>query len=281
MNELRKTFDDIAAEITPIDPPVDLTMLRGRRMRNGRRAAIIAGTAGAMAIVAGAVVGIPALASHPAGQGGAAGPASGPGTTSTAKPMRDALRARPVLFFAPRGGRTAYGDARLVNTATMKLFDKLACKPGPNAYTVNDAWKATVSYTAAQWNAPDSEIVSCDASGGKYVLGKAVFEGQDITKVTTGLEQNTGQWVVNITLNAKAAAAFGTLTTHQCNNYYAGFQSGNEDDAVLDSTAIVINGDVRSAPETASPITTGELMIAGPQPAGFTEARAKALAAQL
>jgi hypothetical protein len=281
MNELHETFDDIAGEITPIDPPVDLTMLRGRRMRNGRRAAVIAGTAGAMALLAGAVVGIPALAGHPASQGGVAGPASGPGTTSTAKPMRDALLVRQVLFFAPRDGRTAYGDAKLVNTATMKLFDKLTCKPGPNALAVNDHWKATVGYTAAQWNAPGSEIVSCDATGSKYVLGKAVFESKDITRVTTSREQNTSQWVVDLTLNGKAAAAFGTLTTDQYNTYYPGYQSGDQNDAVLNQTAFVINGDVQSAPETNGALTTGQFQIAGPQPAGFTEAQAKALAAQL
>jgi hypothetical protein len=117
------------------------------------------------------------------------------GTTTSVKPAGDALLVRPVLFFAPRDGTTAYGDASLVNVATMKPFD--------------------------------------------------------------------------------------TLTTHQYNNYYAGYQHGNEDDAVLDSTAIVINGDVQSAPETSGAIVTGQLEISGPQPVGFTEAQAKALAAQL
>jgi hypothetical protein len=290
MNELHEALDDIAAEITPSEPPVDLTMVRGRRMRNWRRAAFITGTGCTLALLAGAVAGIPVLAGHlappgtapaPAGQGSVGAPGRASGSPLPVRPAGDALQVRPVLLFAPKGGTTAYGDARLVNTATMKLFGKLACRPGPNAYTVDDRWKGTVSYKAAQWNARGSEIVSCDATGNKYVLGKAVFGATDVTSIGYGLEQNTAQWVVDLTVNAKAAAAFGTLTTNQYNSYYAGLQGGNEDAAALDSTAIVINGDVQSAPKTASPITNGELQIAGPQPSGFTQAQARALAAQL
>ncbi len=280
MTGLHETFDDMAAEITPIDPPVELTMLRGRRMRSRRRTAVSAGVAGAMALVVGAVVGIPALAGRPAGQGGAASQ-SGAGTPTTVKPLGDAFQVRPVLLRASPDSTTEYGDARLVNAATMRLFDKLTCEPGLNDIAVDDHWKATVGYRAAQWNAPGSEIVSCDAVGDKYVLGQAVFGAKDISSVAVGQQRSSGQWVVDLALNGKATAAFGTLTTKQYNTYYSGYERGNEDDAVLDSIAFVINGDVQSAPETAGPITFGMPEITGPQPAGFTEAQAKALAAQL
>ena len=58
---------------------------------------------------------------------------------------------------------------------------------------------------------------------------------------TAALDQNTTQWVVNISLNGEATKAFGTLTTNQYNNYYPSV-STNSDDAVLDSTAIVLEG---------------------------------------
>jgi hypothetical protein len=274
MTGLHQTFDDMAAEITPIDPPVELTMLGGRRRRNRRRTAVSAGATGALALVVGAVVGIPALAGRPASQGGA-------GTPASVKPLGDAFQVRPVLLRASPGSTTEYGDARLVNAATMRLFDKLACEPGLNDTAVDDHWKATVGYEAAQWNAPGSEIVSCDAMGDKYVLGQAVFGAKDISSAAVGQQRNSGAWFVDLALNGKATAAFGTLTTKQYNTYYSGFERGDEDDAVLDSIAFVINGDVQSAPETAGPITSGMPEIAGPQPAGFTEAQAKALAAQL
>ena len=162
----------------------------------------------------------------------------------------------------------------------MKLFNKLVCKPGPNANTVDDQWKNSVGYTPAlaPWDNPNIQVVSCDASGTKYVLDKAVFEGNQVTSVNTGLLQNSTQWVVNLTLDHKAAAAFGTLTTNQYNSYYAGYQSGNQNDTVLASTAVVLDGNVQSAPVTQQPITAGNVQISGPQPNGFDEASATQLA---
>jgi len=130
------------------------------------------------------------------------------------------MRFRQVLLWEPSAGSsssssstTYFGNAGLVNAATMRLFHKLRCTPGSNG-NVNDAWKATVSYTPqqAQWDDVGSQIVSCDASGGKYVLDKAVFKGTDVTSVNTGLQQNTTQWMVTLTLDGAATNAFGTLT---------------------------------------------------------------------
>jgi preprotein translocase subunit SecD len=167
----------------------------------------------------------------------------------------------------------------------MTLFDRLTCRPGTNARAVSDSWKATVGYTPTRWNAPDSQVVSCDAAGGKYVLGKAVILSTQVTSATPAAQPNTGQWYVDVKLNDAATTAFGTLTTSQYNSHYLRVsQSGgsDENDSVLASTAIVVNGDVQSAPMTAQPITSGMLQIAGPQPGGFTtEAEAAALAAQL
>jgi preprotein translocase subunit SecD len=168
---------------------------------------------------------------------------------------------------------TTYGNASLVNAATMKLFNQLVCKPGPNSTTVNDSWKSSVGYTLNrdQYDDTSSQIVSCDPSGMKYALGPAV-------SVNTGILQNTTQWVVDLTLNGKAAAAFGTLTTNQYNSYYANAQAGNLDDQYLDQTALVLDGDVQTAPETSSPITAGNVQITGPAPNGFTQDEANQLA---
>ena len=94
------------------------------------------------------------------------------------------MRFRQVLLWQPPAGpgrapspAADYGDAGLVSAATMKLFGELKCTPGANG-NVNDAWKATVGYTPqqAQWDDAGSQVVSCDASGAKYVLDKAVFK---------------------------------------------------------------------------------------------------------
>jgi hypothetical protein len=272
MTGLHEALDDIAAEITPIDPPVELAMRRGHKRRHRRRTAAITGTAGALALSAAAVFGIPALT----------GPAST--TTHTLGAAKGAAipLARPVLLES-QGNAGEYGDASLVNPATLRLFQRLTCTPvpsGPSGAVTNDAWKATVGYTAAQWNATGSEIVSCDASGVKYVLGKAVILDSQVTSATARHAQNPGQWIVDVTLNPAATKAFAHLTTSQATRYFPASPS-NWNDAVLASTAFLINGNVQAAPVTAGPITAGKLQIAATGTTGITKAQADALAAQL
>ena len=143
------------------------------------------------------------------------------------------MSVRPVYLEAPyvppsagRANPVTYGNAGLVNAATLKLFDKEVCKPGRDAGPVNPSWQKTVGYSLAgdQWNNLGGQIVSCDASGTKYVLGQAAYVGGDITSVSAGLQPGGAQWVVDLSLNSGAAAKFGALTTSQYGSYYAGSQ---------------------------------------------------------
>jgi preprotein translocase subunit SecD len=197
------------------------------------------------------------------------------------------MSVRPVYleepYIPPSATRTspaAYGDSTLVNAATLRLFDKEVCQPGPDANTVNPSWQKIVGYSLQgdQWAALKGQIVSCDSSGTKYALGQAVYVGGDITSVSAGLQQSSGQWVVDLSLNAGAAASFGTLTTSQYNAHYAGARRGNADEQALDSTAVVLDGNVTSAEVTAEPITAGNVQITGGGSTGFTQAQATDLA---
>ena len=166
-----------------------------------------------------------------------------------------------------------------MNAATLKLFNQTKCKPGPNPTTVDNDWKATAGYTEAgdQWDAVKNQIVSCDANGTKYALGPAVIEGTQLTGIQPGLQSNSTQWVVNLTLDGAATKTFGTLTTSQYNTYYSRAASGDQNAVALDSTAIVLDGNVQSAPMTEGALTSGSFTISGPQPNGFTEADATQL----
>ena len=197
------------------------------------------------------------------------------------------MSVRPVYLEAPyvppsaAGAKSvASGDSTLVSAATMKLFNKEVCRPGPNANTVNPSWQKTVGYSLKgdQWSDLTGQIVSCDSSGTKYVLGQAVYVGGDITSVTAGLQQNSAAWVVNLSLNGGAATRFAALTTHQYDSYAAGSTSGNQDDQALDSTAVVLDGNVTSAEVTAEPIVGGNVQITGGGSTGFTQAQATGLA---
>ena len=198
------------------------------------------------------------------------------------------MRFRQVLLWEPPAGPgrpsappASFGDVSLVNAATMKLFSKLTCAPGSNG-DVNDAWKATVGYTPqqAQWDDAGRQVVSCDASGAKYVLNTAVFKGTDVTSANAGLLPNSSQWAVNLTLDGAATKSFGALATNQFDNYFPNINT-NQDDAVLDQTAMALDGDVVSAPQTAAALTTGQVQVKGPSGAPFTQAQADQLANQL
>jgi preprotein translocase subunit SecD len=209
-----------------------------------------------------------------------------PKASTSATPTASAS-ATPTPSPSSSGSVTAYGDATKVNAATKKLFDKLttpnpktgkpACQPGPNATTVNPNWKGAVGYTEAgdQWDNPTSQIVSCDASGTAYVLGPAAVEGTQLTSVNAGIQQNSTQWVVNVSLNSAATKTWGTLTTGLYNNYSSGCNTGgNQNDCALNSTAIVLDGNVMEAPLTDGALTSGQFTISGPQPNGFSQTQA-------
>ena len=205
--------------------------------------------------------------------------------TATATPKASASASATPSASSTATTPTNYGDPSAVNAATMKLFDKLVCKPGPNANTVNDSWKSTVpgySEDASPWDDLKIQNVSCDASGNKYVLGPAVVKGQDITSVNAALDTSNGQWIVNIGLNSAGGAAFGTLTSNQYSKYFSGATTADNegiysDDSALDQIGIMLDGDVQSAPQTNGALTSGSFEITGPQPDGFTEAEATQL----
>jgi hypothetical protein len=188
---------------------------------------------------------------------------------------------RPVLLTAGPGNAPEFGDARLVDAATLRRFRQLRCEPSANALGVSDHWKAAIGYTARQWNSPGSEVVSCDSFGTRYALGKAVVLGPQVTSATAARAPASQQWHVDVTLNAAGAEAFGRLTTSQYHSFSAGASAGNDDDQARASSAVMLNGDVISAPVTESPVTNGQLGITGNGAAGFTRAEATALAARL
>jgi len=162
------------------------------------------------------------------------------------------------------------GDSSLVKPDVLAKFNKLVCKPGES----DTVWKAQVGYTqSSDWDNPDMQTVSCDANGGKYALDVAKVLGEDVTGATAELSTTSNQWQVVLTFNNAGTSDFGALTTTQYDKYYSGAQSGNQNDVVLDQVAIVLDGNVVSAPETDAAITAGSAQITG----NFTQAQATQL----
>jgi preprotein translocase subunit SecD len=121
-------------------------------------------------------------------------------------------------------------------------------------------------------------IISCDVTNGiKYILGPVEVPGTDVASATYGLQQGaqgatTNQWEVNLTFTQPAgAAAFKEVTQRLYAKYLA-----NPSDPQA-QFAIVLDGNVISAPVSQAVITDGQSSITG----NFTESSAQALANQL
>jgi len=193
-----------------------------------------------------------------------------PSPTGTTPKASASASASPSPSPTPSPTSTASGDPSLVKPDVLAKFNKLVCKPGES----DTVWKAQVGYTqSSDWDNPDVQTVSCDSSGGKYALDVAKVLGEDVTGATASLSTTSNQWEVVLTFNNAGTSDFGTLTTNQYDKYYSGAQSGNQDDVVLDQVAIVLDGNVVSAPETDAAITGGSAQITG----NFTQAQATQL----
>ena len=138
------------------------------------------------------------------------------------------------------------------------------------AYDCTDPKNLTGGTTAS--GEPTTPVVACDAGGAaKYVLGPVALAGTEISTATSGLRTGpngavTGEWVVNLDLNNKGAAAFRDVTTT--------IQPLTEP---LNQFAMVLDGLVISAPRVEAVITNGQAVISG----SFTRESAATLARQL
>ncbi len=175
--------------------------------------------------------------------------------TASAKASTSASPSAAASPSATSSAATTAGDPSAVSAATMKLFDKLDCSNLNN-------WKTKLGYTEPQWDDPNTQTVACGSGGVKYVLDKAVILGTDVTSQSAGIDTTSGQPIVNLSLNGKATSAFGKLTATQASKYYPNVSS-NADDSVLDQTAIVLDGNVVSAPQTTEAIPGGNVQITG------------------
>jgi preprotein translocase subunit SecD len=184
------------------------------------------------------------------------------------------LTFRQVLWYEPHSAGSpasgsAFGDASLVGKNTLALFNKLACQPGDTT-----KWKTQVGYTTPyDYDNPDVQVVSCDSSGNKYVLDQAAVPGPQIGTAVATLSTTSNAWQVDLTLKSAGAAAFGKLTAEQASKYYPS-ASTSEDDAVLDQVAIVLDGNVVTAPQTTQAIPGGNFTITD---STFTQATATQL----
>ncbi len=145
------------------------------------------------------------------------------------------------------------GDQSKVSKAALALFKKLDC--------TNKKWQLKIYGGQSYKYNGSSQIVACDGSGVKYVLGPPVVLGQDLRSPKAQLDSTNNQWAVTFNLDDKASKAFSTFSTQVYNAYYNA--STQQQTSVLDQFAIVLDGRVISAPDIIQPITGGSGQITG------------------
>lgn len=119
---------------------------------------------------------------------------------------------------------------------------------------------------------PDQPLIACDPENGmKYLLGPVDVPGTHIDDADFGMEQtgqgvSTGRWAVNLSFDAEGREEFADSSTR-----LYGLQGERN------QFAIMLDGQVISAPSMNAPITDGNAQITG----NFTEEEARNLSEQL
>ncbi|MFF7365144.1 protein translocase subunit SecD [Streptomyces sp. NPDC008125] len=123
--------------------------------------------------------------------------------------------------------------------ATAKLqaeFAALDCSdPKQRAAAGKDA-KDTDTIVACGSNTPGSYE--------KYVLGPAAVSGSDVDNAQGAIDQSTGQWIVSMEFTSKGAKKFNKITSTLA-----------QQTAPMNQFAIVLDGEVVSAPSVASALS--------------------------
>ncbi|QIN28282.1 protein translocase subunit SecD [Brevibacterium luteolum] len=192
-------------------------------------------------------------AQQPSDAGTVPGPAGNPGDAEDAESGQGTVKEGEFPRFDPQT------DQSWLTPEILQTFQELDCTKEENR--------------VGGETAPDDQpVVACDQSGAaKYVLGPVEFDGSHITDAeftfeTTAQGAQTNRPAVSMTLDNYGAEAFS-----QISGKLTGLQEP------YSQFAMVLDGQVLSAPRSQAHITDGRMIITGQ----FTVEEAETLASQL
>lgn len=110
---------------------------------------------------------------------------------------------------------------------------------------------------------PSEGGVLCDATGITYVVEPTELTSGMVDHVEAGSGVGGSEWSVDVRLSPRGAKLFGELTARAADAVPPGNQ-----------IALVVDGEVKSAPVVAEVISDGEVQITG----GFDQSRAEEFA---
>ncbi len=138
----------------------------------------------------------------------------------------------------------------------IQRFAEFKCPPPGKAIDVKDV--------------SDKPLITCDEDGFKYLLSAAMIQGTQLDDADAGIPQGDIGFVVNLNFNSAASDTFAQVT-REISNATSPLTGQQE------QFAIVLDGEVISAPVVTSPIPNGEAVIRG----DFTQEEAQSLANSL
>lgn len=152
--------------------------------------------------------------------------------------------------------------------ASVDLYNSLQCSPAGNLQNADGS-------PAIQVDDPNKPLVACsqpeeavtsdgvDRPAEKYLLTKALIEGTELTDASAGIPQGELTWVVTLEIGGEGRGVFADISRAL--------------QPTEDQFAIVLDGQVISAPTMEGVITNGQAQISG----NFNETTANQLATSL
>ena len=128
-------------------------------------------------------------------------------------------------------------------------------------------FRRVLTVKAGTCPSPAPAGTACDAKGMRYTLGKVELDGSNVTDVKAAIQENgVGGWSVGLTLDSKGATLFEQLTAALA-----------KQTPPANQLAIVVRGEVVTAPSVQSAIAGGKVEISG----GYDRDSAEQLATKI
>ena len=186
---------------------------------------------------------------------GSSSPSPSPSTSDNGRAVSGALLGQqsspsPTPTPTPSAGGQGQGSTQ-ITPEIQKQFSELDCTK-------------SAEDRQGKIEPADQLLVTCDSDGFKYILGPTAVEGTHLSGADAGLPQSgVGSWQVNLSFDGTGTKQFAQTTKD-----LVGKQSPQN------QFAIVLDGQVVSAPVVQSEIPTGRAEITG----NFSQTEAKDLA---
>jgi preprotein translocase subunit SecD len=198
----------------------------------------------------GAPTGSPSPSATPSGS---SSPSPSPSTSDNGRAVSGALlgqQSSPSPTPTPSAGGEGQGAAQ-ITPEIQKQFDQLDCAK-------------SAEERKGKIEPADGLLVTCDSDGFKYILGPTAVEGTHLNGANAGLPQSgVGSWQVNLSFDGTGTKQFAQTTKDLVNKQ-----------SPQNQFAIVLDGQVVSAPVVQAEIPTGRAEITG----NFSQSEAKDLA---